>query len=82
VPAIPTTRKIKTDNVPALSLGLMGISIAYGRVATGSVSRSVLPTIPPEDGWTFWDSADIYGNSEDFVETWYICFVAFHTLLY
>ena len=24
-----------------------------------------------EDGWTFWDSADVYGDSEDLIGKWY-----------
>ncbi|KAF9446995.1 Aldo/keto reductase [Macrolepiota fuliginosa MF-IS2] len=69
MPVIPT-RKIRADNVPGLGLGLMGLSIGYGQVESDEERLKFLDTAL-EEGWTFWDSADVYGDSEDLVGKWY-----------
>ncbi|KAJ3557559.1 hypothetical protein NP233_g11708 [Leucocoprinus birnbaumii] len=50
------TRKIGNDNVAEMGLGLMGLSFLDTAF---------------EDGWTNWDSADCYGDSEDLVGKWF-----------
>ncbi|KAF9446997.1 Aldo/keto reductase [Macrolepiota fuliginosa MF-IS2] len=68
MPATPT-RKIGTDSVPALGLGLMGLSICYGQVESDEERLKFLDAAV-EEGWTFWDSADVYGDSEDLIGKW------------
>lgn len=69
MPALPT-RKLGDTQVTAIGWGGMGISTAYG------------PTPPDEDrlafldalyasGCTFWDTADVYGDSEELLSKWF-----------
>lgn len=64
------TRKIGSDNVSAIGFGAMGMSAFYG------------PTEPDEErfkvldaafnyGCTFWDTANIYGDSEELIGEWF-----------
>lgn len=64
------TRKIGSDNVSAIGFGAMGMSAFYG------------PTEPDEErfkvldaafnyGCTFWDTANIYGDSEELIGKWF-----------
>jgi len=64
------TRKIGDDDVAAMGLGLMGLSAFYGQVESDEERFKFLDTAL-EDGWTFWDSADIYGDSEDLIGKWF-----------
>jgi len=67
--AVPT-RRIGNDDVTEMGLGLMGLSAFYGQVESDEERFKFLDTAL-EDGWTFWDSADIYGDSEDLVGKWF-----------
>ncbi|KAJ3573406.1 hypothetical protein NP233_g2448 [Leucocoprinus birnbaumii] len=64
------TRKIGSDDVAEMGLGLMGLSTWYGKVESDEERLKFLDTAF-EDGWTNWDSADIYGDSEDLVGKWF-----------
>jgi len=68
--AMHPTRKIGNDNVAEMGLGLMGLSAFYGQV-DGDEERFKFLDTALEDGWTFWDSADIYGDSEDLIGKWF-----------
>ncbi|KAG5785022.1 hypothetical protein H9Q73_001291 [Fusarium xylarioides] len=50
--------------IPSIGLGLMGISVGYG-AATSDEERFKLLDRAWELGCTNWDTADIYGDSED-----------------
>ncbi|KFY92722.1 hypothetical protein V500_04060 [Pseudogymnoascus sp. VKM F-4518 (FW-2643)] len=65
------TRKLGKNGpeVPALGLGLMGLSSWYGPTAPDPERFEFLDRAV-ELGETFWDSADIYGDSEDLVGKW------------
>jgi len=69
MPAMPT-RKIGDDDVAEMGLGLMGLSAFYGQIDSDAERFKFLDTAL-EDGWTFWDTADIYGDSEDLVGKWF-----------
>jgi aryl-alcohol dehydrogenase-like predicted oxidoreductase len=66
------TRKLGKNGpeVTALGLGLMGISAFYGASESDSERFAVLDRAY-ELGQTNWDSADIYGDSEDLVGKWF-----------
>ncbi|KAJ3573319.1 hypothetical protein NP233_g2515 [Leucocoprinus birnbaumii] len=66
--AMPT-RKIGNDDVAEMGLGLMGLSTWYGKVESDEERLKFLDTAF-EGGWTNWDTADIYGDSEDLVGKW------------
>lgn len=81
------TRKIGSTEVSALGYGAMGISAFYGSVESdeerfkvGNItmrSRNDLIQWPQvldavyEQGCTFWDTADVYMDSEDLIGKWY-----------
>ncbi|KAG2003643.1 arylalcohol dehydrogenase [Coprinopsis cinerea AmutBmut pab1-1] len=67
--ALPT-RKIGQDLVPEVGLGLMGLSAFYGKVDDDEDRLKVLDAAL-EVGCTFWDSADIYGDSEELLGKWF-----------
>ncbi|KXN80964.1 Aldo-keto reductase yakc [NADP(+)] [Leucoagaricus sp. SymC.cos] len=63
------TRKIGNDDVAAIGLGLMGLSAFYGQVESDE-ERFKFLDVALEEGATFWDTADVYGDSEDLVGKW------------
>ncbi|KAJ3573407.1 hypothetical protein NP233_g2449 [Leucocoprinus birnbaumii] len=69
MPSMPT-RKIGNDDVAELGLGLMGLSAFYGQVESDEERFKFLDTAV-EDGWTNWDSSDIYGDNEDLIGKWF-----------
>ncbi|KAM0244417.1 hypothetical protein ACHAP5_006219 [Fusarium lateritium] len=56
--------------VPRLGLGLMGISAFYGPVKP-EAERMALLDKAYELGETFWDTADMYGDSEELIGRWF-----------
>ncbi|KAL8829466.1 MAG: hypothetical protein Q9170_006154 [Blastenia crenularia] len=56
--------------VPCMGFGLMGLSSAYGAVESTEERLKVLDRAY-ELGETFWDSADVYQDSEDLVGEWF-----------
>lgn len=66
------TRQLGKDGpqVSALGLGLMGISIAYGKVDSDE-ERFKLLDRAYELGVKNWDTADAYGDSEDLIGKWF-----------
>ncbi|KAI9832946.1 MAG: hypothetical protein M1826_000725 [Phylliscum demangeonii] len=56
--------------VSALGFGAMGLSVAYGAVASDEERFKVLDRCL-ELGVTFWDSADVYLDSEDLIGKWF-----------
>ncbi|CAH0041293.1 unnamed protein product [Clonostachys rhizophaga] len=69
---VPTTRL--GDNgpaVPVLGLGLMGLSKGpYGPIPSDDERLAFLDRAF-ELGYTFWDSADLYGDSEELIGKWF-----------
>ncbi|EIW78482.1 Aldo keto reductase [Coniophora puteana RWD-64-598 SS2] len=64
------TRKIGTDDVSAIGFGAMGISIGYGSIESDEERFKVLDAAH-ESGCTFWDTANVYGDSEDLIGKWF-----------
>ena len=56
--------------VTAQGFGLMGLSTFYGKVDSDEERFKILDRAY-ELGETFWDSADMYGDSEDLVGKWF-----------
>ncbi|KAL2167333.1 hypothetical protein VTG60DRAFT_1403 [Thermothelomyces hinnuleus] len=71
-PAKLPTCKLGKDGpeITALGFGLMGLSTAYGSVGSDEERLRVLDRAW-ELGCTNWDSADMYGDSEDLVGKWF-----------
>ncbi|KAK7040388.1 hypothetical protein VNI00_009865 [Paramarasmius palmivorus] len=63
-------RKIGDTVVPAIGLGVMGIAAAYGTFDTDEERLQVLDAAY-RTGCTFWDTADVYGDSEDLIGEWF-----------
>lgn len=66
------TRKLGKNGpqVPALGFGVMGLSAFYGSTAPDEERFQVLDHAY-EKGEVFWDSADIYKDSEDLLGKWF-----------
>ncbi|CAM1507430.1 Fc.00g070710.m01.CDS01 [Cosmosporella sp. VM-42] len=56
--------------IPSTGFGLMGLSVGYGAVDSDEERLKVLDHAW-EIGETNWDTADIYGDSEDLVGKWF-----------
>ncbi|KAG9120650.1 hypothetical protein FRC07_003786 [Ceratobasidium sp. 392] len=69
-PTTPT-RKIGDDNVSAIGFGAMGIGgFAYGKAEDDEARFQVFDKLV-ELGCTNWDTADIYGDSEELIGKWF-----------
>ncbi|KAB2573613.1 putative aldo-keto reductase putative protein [Lasiodiplodia theobromae] len=69
--SIPTRKLGKNGpQVPAIGLGLMGLSIFYGPVASEEERLAFLDKAY-ELGQTNWDSSDFYGDNEDLLGKWF-----------
>jgi len=64
------TRKIGQHDVSEIGYGTMGLSAYYGKAKPDEESFQVLDAALNE-GCTFWDTADIYGDSEDLLGRWF-----------
>ncbi|KAG2053060.1 Aldo keto reductase [Suillus hirtellus] len=64
------TRKIGTDDVSAIGFGAMGLGAYYGQTGSDEERLKVLDKAY-ELGCTFWDTADIYGDSEELIGKWF-----------
>jgi len=67
--SIPT-RKIGQALVPEIGFGAMGISSFYGAVESDEERFKVLDAAHA-GGCLFWDSAHIYGDSEELIGKWF-----------
>ncbi|KAK8008097.1 hypothetical protein PG991_010648 [Apiospora marii] len=65
-------RQIGRDgpHIPAVGFGLMGASVGYGTTDSDEARLALLDRAW-ELGCTNWDTADIYGDSEDVVGQWF-----------
>ncbi|KAI0247979.1 Aldo/keto reductase [Lactifluus subvellereus] len=64
------TRKIGNTDVTAIGYGTMGISINYGAPLSDEEAFQILDAVY-ESGCTNWDTASIYGGSEDLIGKWF-----------
>ncbi|KAI0764117.1 Aldo/keto reductase [Irpex lacteus] len=64
------TRKIGTDSVTAIGWGAMGLSAYYGSTASDEERLKFLDDLYAS-GCTMWDSANVYGDSEDLIGKWF-----------
>ncbi|THH32289.1 hypothetical protein EUX98_g1903 [Antrodiella citrinella] len=69
VPQLPT-RNIGNNQVSAIGWGAMGLSAFYTAPAPDEERFKLLDAVY-EQGCTFWDSADVYGDSEDLIGAWF-----------
>ncbi|TFK39308.1 NADP-dependent oxidoreductase domain-containing protein [Crucibulum laeve] len=67
--SIPT-RKIGTTNVSEIGFGAMGMSAMYGKAPSDEERFKVLDAAFAQ-GCTFWDTADVYADSEDVIGKWF-----------
>ncbi|KAJ7456000.1 NADP-dependent oxidoreductase domain-containing protein [Mycena galericulata] len=70
MPSIPH-RKIGGASVPAIGFGVMGLSVAYGAIESDEERLKVLDAAYAA-GTIFWDTANVYGDSEDIIGKWYL----------
>ncbi|KAI0072149.1 Aldo/keto reductase [Panus rudis PR-1116 ss-1] len=64
------TRRIGDTPVPAIGYGAMGIAAFYGPVKPDEERLKFLDELYALGG-TFWDTADVYGDSEDLIGKWF-----------
>ncbi|KAH8689234.1 aldo/keto reductase-like protein [Phaeosphaeriaceae sp. PMI808] len=67
-----STRKLGTNgpDITALGLGLMGLSVAYGKPRPDP-ERLALLSHAYKLGEKNWDTADVYGDNEDILGKWF-----------
>ncbi|KAJ6462669.1 Aldo/keto reductase [Mycena vitilis] len=65
-----TTRTIGNSTFLGIGFGAMGISTFYGAVDSGEARFKVLDAAHAA-GCTFWDTADLYGDSEELIGKWF-----------
>ncbi|EJD06586.1 Aldo/keto reductase [Fomitiporia mediterranea MF3/22] len=66
-----TTRQLGRDgpHVSSVGLGCMGIGAWYGKTDQEAAYKAL--TYAADRGMTFWDTADIYGDSEEVIGKWF-----------
>ncbi|KAJ6546173.1 NADP-dependent oxidoreductase domain-containing protein [Mycena vulgaris] len=64
------TRKIGDSTFSAIGFGAMGISAFYGEVESDEERFKVFDAAHAA-GCTFWDSADVYADSEELIGKWF-----------
>jgi len=64
------TRKLGNDQVSAIGFGAMGLSAFYGATESDEERFKVLDAVF-EEGCTFWDTALVYGDSEELIGKWF-----------
>ncbi|ORY15283.1 NADP-dependent oxidoreductase domain-containing protein [Clohesyomyces aquaticus] len=68
---LPTRQLGKNGlKVSALGFGAMGLSASYGKVEQNDARFAVLDRAL-ELGSTFWDTSDVYADSEDLLKLWF-----------
>ncbi|KAJ7691660.1 NADP-dependent oxidoreductase domain-containing protein [Mycena metata] len=67
---VPPKRTIGDSTFCAIGFGAMGLSSFYGQVDSDEERFKVLDAAHAA-GCTFWDTADMYGDSEDLIGKWF-----------
>ncbi|KAJ7778912.1 NADP-dependent oxidoreductase domain-containing protein [Mycena metata] len=67
---VPPKRTIGDSTFSAIGFGAMGLSSFYGQVDSDEERFKVLDAAHAA-GCTFWDTADMYGDSEDLIGKWF-----------
>ncbi|KAL1611846.1 hypothetical protein SLS60_000067 [Paraconiothyrium brasiliense] len=71
MPSLPQRQLGKSGpKVSALGFGAMGLSASYGQVEDNEARFAVLDRAV-ELGSTFWDTSDVYADSEDLLRLWF-----------
>ncbi|KAF8632483.1 hypothetical protein AX15_001852 [Amanita polypyramis BW_CC] len=70
MPGKTSVRKIGNTSVSGIGFGAMGISAHYGAVESDEERFKVFD-VAYEEGCTFWDTADVYGDSEELIGKWF-----------
>ncbi|KAK0234633.1 NADP-dependent oxidoreductase domain-containing protein [Armillaria nabsnona] len=65
-------QKIGNMSMPVIGFGAMGISARYGSIEPDEECFKVLDAAF-EAGCMFWDTADVYLDSEDLIGKWFKC---------
>lgn len=65
------TRKIGSHSVAAIGYGCMGIAANYGKALPDEERLKILDAVYAH-GVNHWDTADVYGDSEDLLGKWYV----------
>ena len=65
-------RRIGDVEVGCIGYGAMGISAFYGKALPDEERLKVLDT-SLATGASYWDSANIYGDSKGLIGKWYVC---------
>ncbi|KAF7340533.1 Aldo/keto reductase [Mycena sanguinolenta] len=65
------TRKIGNSTFSGVGFGAMGIASFYGAVESDEERFKVLDAAYAA-GCTFWDTADVYGDSEELIGKWHV----------
>ncbi|KAJ7772167.1 NADP-dependent oxidoreductase domain-containing protein [Mycena metata] len=64
------TRRIGNSSFSAIGFGVMGLSVGYGQVESDEERFKVLDAAYAA-GCTFWDTANVYGDSEVLLGKWF-----------
>ncbi|KAI0065911.1 Aldo/keto reductase [Artomyces pyxidatus] len=64
------TRKIGDTPVSAIGFGAMGLSTAYGKIASHEEGLDFLDEVFKR-GCTFWDTSDAYSDNEELIGKWF-----------
>ncbi|KIM85447.1 hypothetical protein PILCRDRAFT_817469, partial [Piloderma croceum F 1598] len=64
------TRKIGTSAVSSIGYGAMGLAGVYGKPMPDKERLKLLDAVYAS-GCTFWDTADVYQDSEDIIGNWF-----------
>ncbi|KAK7681706.1 Aldo-keto reductase str7 [Cerrena zonata] len=70
MPATLPTRRIGTTDVTAIGWGAMGLSLGYGTVPSDEERLKLIDSVY-ESGCLNWDTADVYGDSEELLGKWF-----------
>ncbi|KAJ4357493.1 uncharacterized protein N0V89_002069 [Didymosphaeria variabile] len=71
MPFLPKRQLGKSGpKVSALGFGAMGLSASYGKIDDNEARFDVLDRAV-ELGSTFWDTSDVYADSEDLLKVWF-----------
>ena len=71
-----------TRNIGNTSVSAVGLGTAYYGVTEPDEERFKLLDAAYAEGCTFWDTADVCGNSEEFIGKWYVLQLSMALLIF